>query len=49
MDYTILFIVLAFIYFIAFQPKEKFVNEAIENAKKTQDYAINMFRSTFKV
>ena len=47
MDYLVLFIVLAFIYFIAFQPKEKFVGELLENAKKTQDYATDMFRSTF--
>lgn len=49
MDYLILFIVLAFVYFIAFQPKEKFVNEAIDNVKKTQDYMMNMFKTTFNI
>lgn len=49
MDYLVLFIVLAIVYFIAFQPKEKFVDELLENAKKTQDYATDMFKSTFKI
>lgn len=47
MDYLVLFIVLAFIYFIAFQPKEKFVDELLENAKKTQEYATDIFRTVF--
>jgi len=48
MDYLVLFIVLALIYFIAFQPKEKFVDELLDNVKKSQDYATDMFGKTFK-
>jgi hypothetical protein len=48
MDYLVLFIVLALIYFIAFQPKEKFVDELLDNVKKSQDYATDMFKTTFK-
>ena len=49
MDYLVLFIVLALIYFIAFQPKEKFVDELLDNVKKSQDYATDMFKTTFKI
>ena len=48
MDYVILFVVLAFIYFIAFQPKEPFVDELVDNVKKTQVYANKMYQSYFK-
>jgi len=48
MDYLVLFIVLALIYFIAFQPKEKFVDELLDNVRRSQDYATDMFRKTFK-
>ena len=48
MDYLVLFIVLALIYFIAFQPKEKFVDELLDNVKKSQDYVTDMFKTTIK-
>uniref|UniRef100_A0A6C0DUV0 Uncharacterized protein n=1 Tax=viral metagenome TaxID=1070528 RepID=A0A6C0DUV0_9ZZZZ len=48
MDYLVLFIVLALIYFIAFQPKEKFVDELLDNVRRSQDYATDMFKTTFK-
>jgi hypothetical protein len=49
MDYLVLFLILAFVYFIAFQKKEQFVDETMDTLKKTQNYVGNIFRSTFNM
>lgn len=49
MDYLVLFLILAFVYFIAFQKKEQFVDETMNTLNKTQKYFGNVFRSTFNM